>query len=136
MRVRGRGLHGSASGTFGQSSSQGDRSQVDLCAEKSGDAMMAAVGSTKNWSARGTGLPERRSVGRTAISKGALLFFSAQRGVFACEVCDITDVGAKIRLRLGILPPNFELSFDNFHTVRKCRLIWRRDDFIGTAFEN
>jgi hypothetical protein len=84
-----------------------------------------------------TKLIERRSVGRTAASKGALLFFSAQRGVFACEVHDVTNLGAQIRLSgLNVLPPNFELSFDNFRIVRKCRLIWRRGDFIGIAFEN
>jgi hypothetical protein len=44
--------------------------------------------------------------------------------------------GAQIRLSgLNVLPPNFELSFDNFRTVRKCRLIWRRHDLIGIAFE-
>ena len=84
-----------------------------------------------------TKLIERRSVGRTAASKGGLLFFSAQRGVFACEVQDVTNAGAQIRLSgLNVLPPNFELSFDNFRTVRKCRLIWRRGDLIGIAFEN
>ena len=84
-----------------------------------------------------TKLIERRSVTRTAASKGALLFFSAQRGVFACEVQDVTNLGARIRLSgLNVLPPNFELSFDNFRTVRKCRLIWRRGDLIGIAFEN
>ena len=84
-----------------------------------------------------TELIERRSVGRTAVSTGALLFFSAQRGVFTCEVRDVTNIGAQIRLNgLNVLPPNFELSFDNFRTVRKCRLIWRRGDFIGIAFEN
>jgi len=52
-------------------------------------------------------------------------------------VRDVTNVGTQIRLnRLSVLPPNFELSFDNFRSVRKCRLIWRRDDFIGIAFEN
>ena len=84
-----------------------------------------------------TRLIERRSVGRTPASKGALLFFSAQRGVFACEARDVTNAGAQIKLNaLNVLPPNFELSFDNFRTVRKCRLIWRRGDFIGIAFEN
>jgi hypothetical protein len=83
-----------------------------------------------------TRLIEKRSVARTAASKGALLFFSAQRGVFACEVRDLTNAGAQIRLSgLNVLPPNFELSFDNFRTVRKCRLIWRRHDLIGIAFE-
>jgi hypothetical protein len=36
---------------------------------------------------------------------------------------------------LSVLPPSFELSLDNFRSVRKCRLIWRRDDFTGIAFE-
>jgi hypothetical protein len=84
-----------------------------------------------------TVLIERRSTGRTAVSRGVLLFFGAQRGVFGCEVCDVTNVGARIRLNsLKILPPIFELSFDNFRTARKCRLIWRRNDLVGVAFEN
>jgi hypothetical protein len=78
---------------------------------------------------------ERRSVGKTAVSKAALLFFSAQHGVSGCEARNVTNAGAQIRLiGVNVLPPNFELSFDNFHTVRKCRLIWRRGDFIGIAF--
>jgi hypothetical protein len=80
---------------------------------------------------------ERRSTGRTVVSRGALLFFSALRGVFGCEVCDVTNVGARIRLNsLNILPPIFEMSFDNFRTARKCRLIWRQDNFVGVAFES
>ena len=109
--------------------------RVGSCVDGFGDAMTGGVGSTKNSS--NTRVTERRSAGRTAISKGVLLFFSAQRGVFSCEVCDVSNAGAKIRLNgLRILPPNFELSCDNFRTVRKCRLIWRRGDFVGTAFEN
>ena len=80
---------------------------------------------------------ERRSIGRTRIAKGALLFFSGQTGVRSCGVTDITNVGAGIRTQdLPALPLNFELSFDNFRTVRKCRLIWRDGDFVGVAFEN
>lgn len=84
-----------------------------------------------------TALIERRSVGRTTISKAALLFFSAQPGVFACMVRNITSVGARIELsHPDMLPTNFEQSFDNFYTVRKCRPIWRRRDSIGIAFDN
>jgi hypothetical protein len=82
-------------------------------------------------------LIERRSVGRTATSKGVLLFFSTQRGVFTGVAMDITNFGARIRLNgANVLPPKFRLSFDNFRTVRECRLIWRQDDFIGIALEN
>jgi len=80
---------------------------------------------------------DRRTFGRTRIIKGALVFFSAQRGVFTCGVRDITNIGAGIRLNgVNVLPPNFELSFDNFRTVRMCRLIWRQGDFVGVAFDS
>ena len=80
---------------------------------------------------------ERRSIGRTRISKGALLFFNAQSGVRSCMVRDVTNVGAGIRTQdLSLVPLNFDLSFDNFRTNRKCRLVWREGDFIGLAFES
>jgi hypothetical protein len=80
---------------------------------------------------------ERRSIARTTISKDALLFFDAQRGVLTCRVQDVTNSGAGIELHaLNLLPLDFELSFDNFHTVRECRVIWRQGDFVGVAFQN
>ena len=80
---------------------------------------------------------DRRLIGRTRIVKGASLFFSPQVGVQACLVRDVTNVGAGIRAtHLPVLPIGFELSFDNFRTVRKCRLVWRDGDYVGVAFEN
>jgi hypothetical protein len=80
---------------------------------------------------------DRRSITRTTISKDALLFFDEQRGVLTCRVQDVTNVGAGIELHsLNLLPLDFELSFDNFHTIRECRVIWRQGDFVGVAFQN
>jgi hypothetical protein len=80
---------------------------------------------------------ERRSFARTTISKNALLFFDCNRGVLSCRVHDITNHGAGIEVHgLNLLPLNFELTFDNFHTVRECRVIWRQGDFVGVAFLN
>jgi hypothetical protein len=80
---------------------------------------------------------ERRTITRTTISKDALLFFDAQRGVLTCRVQDMTNVGAGIELHsLNLLPLDFELSFDKFHTIRECRVIWRQGDFVGVAFQN
>lgn len=80
---------------------------------------------------------ERRFVGRTTISKSALLYFDAKRGVFTCTVHDVTNRGAGIRLQdCNVLPVDFELTFDNFHTARKCRVIWRQGNFVGVAFLN
>ena len=80
---------------------------------------------------------ERRSIGRTKILKGALLFFSEKTGVQSCTVRDVTNSGAGILAQnLQIMPLDFALSFDGFRTLRMCRLIWRQDDFLGAAFES
>ncbi len=52
-------------------------------------------------------------------------------------VRDVTNLGAGMRAQdLKVMPLNFGLSFDNFPTVRMCRLIWRQSDFLGVAFES
>jgi hypothetical protein len=80
---------------------------------------------------------ERRSVGRTKIQRGALLFFNQRSGVHRCKVRDVTNVGAGITAQdLKILPLDFLLSFDNFRTARSCRLIWRHGDLFGIAFKS
>jgi hypothetical protein len=79
---------------------------------------------------------ERRSIGRTTINRTALLFFRGQSGVFSCFVGDVTNHGAGIRLNgLNIIPAGFDLSFDNFRTIRHCRLVWRDGDFVGVGLE-
>jgi hypothetical protein len=80
---------------------------------------------------------ERRSNGRTFINRGAQLFFKGQAGIFGCQIRDATNQGAGIRLiGLNVVPLKFDLSFDNFRTIRTCRLVWRDGDFAGIAFEN
>jgi hypothetical protein len=80
---------------------------------------------------------ERRSKKRTTINHGALLFFACHAGVYSCCVRDVTNDGAGIRLNgLNIVPSEFDISFDNFRTTRRCRLIWRDGDFIGAKFES
>jgi hypothetical protein len=79
---------------------------------------------------------DRRSIGRTKISKGALLFFSEKTGVHSCTVRDITNLGAGVRIQdLKVVPLDFALSFDNFRSVHMCLLIWRQGDFLGVAFK-
>jgi hypothetical protein len=88
---------------------------------------------TQEWES----LFERRSIGRTKLAKSALLFFNRQTGVRSCGVTDITNAGARIRVYdMAVLPLTFEVTFDNFRTVRECRLIWRDGDFLGIAFQN
>ena len=88
---------------------------------------------TEEWDS----LFDRRSTGRTKIAKSALLFFNRQTGVRSCGVTDITNAGACIRVHdIAVIPLTFDLTFDNFRTVRECRLIWQNGDFLGVAFQN
>ena len=65
------------------------------------------------------------------------MFYAGRAGVESCTVRDVTNQGAGIRLHeLQVVPVNFDLSFDNFRTIRKSRLIWRDGDFVGAAFES
>jgi hypothetical protein len=33
------------------------------------------------------------------------------------------------------MPSEFGISFDRFLTMRECRMIWRKGDFIGVVFK-
>jgi hypothetical protein len=82
-------------------------------------------------------MDDRRSDGRTKISKAASLVFGGQTGERSCDVnlTDLTDGGAGIyKQGLAVLPVTFELSFDNLR--RTCRLVWRKGNFFGVAFED
>ena len=79
---------------------------------------------------------ERRSKGRTVINRDARMSFPGNVGVHSCSVRDVTNDGAGIRLSgLNIVPSDFGVSFDNFRTMRLCKLIWRDGDFVGVSFE-
>jgi hypothetical protein len=80
---------------------------------------------------------ERRARHRNVINRGALMFYAGTAGVETCTVRDVTNLGAGIRLHEAqIVPVDFDISFDNFRTIRKSRLIWRDGDFVGAAFES
>jgi hypothetical protein len=37
---------------------------------------------------------------------------------------------------LFMAPSEFGISFDNFRTMRRCRLIWRDGNFVGASFQS
>jgi hypothetical protein len=78
---------------------------------------------------------DTRAVGPTTINREVLMFFNGN--VHACCVRDVTNRGAGLTLNdLKIVPYEFAISFDNFRTMRRRRLIWRNGDFVGVAFES
>jgi hypothetical protein len=64
-----------------------------------------------------------------------LLSIPGQIVAQACGLRDFSVKGAGIRLNgIILLPLTFELSLDAFHTMERCRLIWRNGDFAGVIF--
>jgi hypothetical protein len=83
------------------------------------------------------GMPNRRTSVRTTVCLAARILFGASRGPYDCVVRDVTNSGARLEVHdLKIIPMHFEMSFDNFRSARKCRVIWRSGNFIGVAFED
>jgi hypothetical protein len=64
-----------------------------------------------------------------------LLFFESGPEL-RIKASDVSQTGAVIRAdRLGLLPIRFYITLDNFHTVGRCRLLWRHRDNMGVVFE-
>lgn len=64
-----------------------------------------------------------------------LLFFEGCREarIVAYDVC---RTSATVHSeRLGLIPITFNITFDDFFTVGKCRLVWRWHDEFGVVFE-
>jgi hypothetical protein len=79
---------------------------------------------------------ERCAVGCTTINRDELIYFQGQNGVHARCVTRRDKSRRRTRLNgLNTLSSEFGISFDNFHTMRRCRLIWRHDDFVGASFQ-
>jgi len=69
-------------------------------------------------------------------STNGLLFFRGGREVHACVAYDVTQTSARMYSdELGLLPIDFFVTFDNFRTIGRCQLAWRRRDHIGVVFE-
>jgi hypothetical protein len=74
-------------GTSGPSSFRDDRSPAGLLSAVSGEGTTGDTGSTRGSLSTRT-MDDRRSIGRTKISKDAFLFFGEQTGVRPCAVTD------------------------------------------------
>ncbi|MGH6711286.1 MAG: hypothetical protein ACREEK_20220 [Bradyrhizobium sp.] len=80
-------------------------------------------------------MAERRKIDRHKTTNGAMIFFNEEPGVFSCALRDINDVGIGLRLNdPNTIKPTFNITMDNFKSVRKCRMIWSRGSYIGVTF--
>lgn len=88
-------------------------------------------------SPEGLAMPERRSLHRRRMLKGAILRFNRGYSALDSVVRNISDSGAQLALgeTTGV-PAHFQLHISGEETARRARLVWRSAERIGIAFND
>jgi len=80
-------------------------------------------------------MEELRRVKRTQVFKHARIMAGSFTGAIDCVVCDITNLGAGLRVSPTIpVPDNFDLIFDSALFARNCKVRWRSGQRLGVSF--
>lgn len=82
-------------------------------------------------------MTEKRRSSRVLICQPAKIIEDRKK-VHNCTVENLTSLGVCVQVvqsDVDRFPESLEFSFDNFHTVRCARVVWRHDKKLGLAFE-
>jgi hypothetical protein len=84
---------------------------------------------------------ERRKSLRKSFSHPANLLHPDGKPICGCTLRDISETGARLRIREGgeksdtLLPPKFILAISKSGNVfRRCELVWHNKNEIGVRF--
>jgi len=79
---------------------------------------------------------KRRLARRTYLDRRAWVSLNRERSPVECMVADISEIGAKIVVKLSMeIPQEFELLLTPDGTVRRrCGVVWQSHDEIGLTF--
>jgi hypothetical protein len=79
-------------------------------------------------------MQERRKIVRTRVSKKAKMLLR-KSSVIDCVAQDLTNSGAGLLVpSANDLPASLELTLDAGHSIRQCRLVWRKLNKAGVEF--
>ena len=79
-------------------------------------------------------MSERRRIPRMDVLKHAKIVIGTS-SVLDCAVRDLSSTGARIRIRNAVeLPEAVDVTFDDGHTFRPCRIKWRDLNEMGVEF--
>jgi len=81
-------------------------------------------------------MQERRKIFRERTYLGGVIAFNRRASTMDCLVRNFSPRGAKLALEgTGILPDTFELNIERKERSYPARLIWRRFNDVGVAFD-
>jgi hypothetical protein len=79
-------------------------------------------------------MDENRMAIRRRVLKSAMIEFDF--GTYSCVVRNFSEAGAALDVPYALaIPHEFKLIMGSDQVSRDCRVIWRKDNRIGVAFE-
>jgi hypothetical protein len=76
-----------------------------------------------------------RRVQRTQMIKSGRIVTADSSATIDCIVCDLTNLGAGLRVSPGdYVPDFFELIFDSRLFSRSCQVRWKHNERLGVEF--
>lgn len=76
-----------------------------------------------------------RSEPRQAVHQQGLIVYAGQEGDIECEIRDLTQAGAKLRLGDDVTVPScFDLTILPDNTSKSAQVCWRNDRELGIQF--
>jgi hypothetical protein len=79
-------------------------------------------------------MDENRRAIRRRVLKNAMIEFEG--GAYSCAVRNLSEAGAAVDVPYALAIPNeFTLIMETDQMSRHCRVIWRKENRIGVAFE-
>jgi hypothetical protein len=79
---------------------------------------------------------DERNLKRTRVVRSAKIITAHYAHMIDCTILDLTNRGAAVDIAGAfVLPDSFLLTLDRGRTLRTCRVIWRRNERLGVAFE-
>ena len=77
---------------------------------------------------------ENRRASRRRVLKSATIEFD--RGAHSCAVRNLSEAGAALDVPYALaIPHEFKLIMETDQVSRYCRVVWRKDQRLGVAFE-
>jgi len=77
---------------------------------------------------------ENRRATRRRVLKSATIEFD--QGAYSCAVRNLSETGAALDVPYALaIPHEFTLTMDTDQVNRHCRVIWRKENRLGVAFE-
>ena len=79
-------------------------------------------------------MDENRRATRRRVLKSATIEFD--QGAYSCAVRNLSETGAALDVPYALaIPHEFTLTMDTDQVNRHCRVIWRKENRLGVAFE-